>query len=95
MVATGQALATGTQAPALQMPAPALHELVLFTWVQPSPGAVGLHASFVQGLLSLQVFTLPLVQTPDWHVSPTVQTFPSLQLPVSNWQVSEQQSPGI
>jgi hypothetical protein len=54
---------------------PSLHGLVLLMWTQP---LAGLHESFVQGLLSLQLTVVPL-QTPPEHTSPLVQALPSLQ----------------
>jgi len=58
--------------PSLQLPA-------LGVWVHP---AVGLHASSVQGLLSLQLSAEPAEHAPSWQTSPVVQGSPSLQASV-------------
>ena len=55
---------------------PSLHGAVLFTCVQPS---VGLQASSVQGLPSLQLGPGPGTQEPPAQESSTVQALPSLQ----------------
>ena len=55
---------------------PSLHDAVLFVLTQP---VAGLHESFVQALLSLQLSAGPPTQVPPLHVSPVVQAFPSLQ----------------
>ena len=54
---------------------PSLHGLVLLAFTQP---VAGLHESFVQPLLSLQLGAGPPLQCPPPHVSFVVQAFPSL-----------------
>jgi hypothetical protein len=49
------------------------------TGVVPQP-LVGLHASVVHGLLSLQVNDVPGVHTPAWQVSAPLHTVASAQL---------------
>jgi hypothetical protein len=69
----------GTHAPPLQL-SPLLHGLpsshgaLLATLVQP---VLGSQASLVHRLPSSHSSALPLVQTPPWQVSPTLQTEPS------------------
>jgi hypothetical protein len=60
--------------PVVQM-LPSLQEAALLAWVQPLPV---LQASFVQGLLSLQLGAAPPTHTPPAQVSLVVQALPSL-----------------
>jgi hypothetical protein len=57
---------------------PSLQAVPFGTPVYAHP-VVGLQASLVHGLLSLQTSGVPAVQTPDWHVSLPLQRLPSAQ----------------
>src|SRR5438132_1466888 len=70
------------QTPAWQVSAPlhafpSLHDLPFASAVCWHP-ATGSQVSVVHGLLSLQLSGVPAAQTPAWHVSAPLHTFPSL-----------------
>jgi hypothetical protein len=71
----------GVQVPLWQTSSPlhtvlSAHELPLATGVVKQP-MIGSQESVVQTLLSLQLGGVPEVHTPDWQVSPPLQTSPS------------------